>query len=196
MRARLALASAGVRVELREILLRDKPAAFLDTSPSGTVPSLRRGDQVLDESLDIMVWALEQNDPEGLLNMPKEGWDLISTADGPFKAALDHTKYASRYPELDREVERGKAADFLMTLDRQLVGKMWLFGNRPTLADYATLPFVRQFANSDRVWFDAQDWPHLAGWLDRFINSTRFGMIMSKYSVWSKDDPPVWFGAA
>ena len=196
MRARLALVSAGVRVELREILLRDKPVAFLETSPSGTVPSLRLADQVLDESLDIMVWALKQNDPEALLDMPEAGWDLIATSDGPFKTALDHTKYASRYPDLDPAVERGKAAEFLKVLDGQLKGEMWLFGNRPTLADYAILPFVRQFANSDRAWFDAQDWPDLAGWLDRFTSGERFAAIMTKYPVWSKDDAPLWFGAA
>lgn len=195
MRARLAVQSAGVTVELREILLRDKPQAFLETSPSATVPALRMGDQVLDESLDIMVWALDKNDPECLLDMPNVGWDVIATSDGPFKTALDHTKYASRYPDLDRDVERGKAADFLMSLDRQFDGGVWLFGNRPTLVDYAILPFVRQFANSDRAWFDAQDWPNLAGWLDRFIKSESFAGIMTKYPVWSQDDPPTWFGA-
>ena len=110
MRARLAVLGAGLKVELREIVLRDKPQAFLNTSPSATVPALRLGDRVLDESLDIMVWALKQRDPQRMLDMPDEGWQLIARNDGPFKAALDHTKYAVRYPDLDPRAERAKAA--------------------------------------------------------------------------------------
>ena len=196
MRARLALVSAGVKVELREILLRDKPQAFLDTSASGTVPALRANDQVLDESLDIMIWALEQSDPQQLLDMPKEGWELISTNDGPFKNALDHTKYATRYPDLDEEVERQKAATYLTDLDQKLDGQAWLFGDRPTIADLAMLPFVRQFANIDRAWFDAQPWPNLIRWLDQFLASDTFGQIMHKYAPWSEDDVPIWFGTS
>lgn len=194
MRARLAVQSAGVEVELREILLRDKPDAFLATSPSATVPALRLDDRVLDESLDVMIWALSENDPDGLMEMPEAGWDLIKTNDGPFKAALDHTKYAVRYPDLDAEDERAQAAEFLRTLDAQLLGNLWLFGDRPTLADLALLPFVRQFANIDRAWFDAQGWPDLIGWLDRFLESHAFAAIMTKYAPWSDDNTPVLFG--
>jgi len=120
IRARLAIASAGINVELREIQLKNKPQPFLKTSASATVPALRIGDQVLDESLDIMVWALKQNDPERLLQMPASGWGLISINDGPFKSALDHTKYAVRYPDLDKSAERNKAAETLLKLDQQL----------------------------------------------------------------------------
>lgn len=194
MRARLALLSAGVTVELREILLRDKPQAFLATSPSGTVPALRLPDRVIDESLDIMVWALQQRDPERLLEMPTSGWALISANDGPFKRALDHTKYAVRYPERDPAAERAKAAAYLVQLEAQLAGAPWLFGAQPTLADYAILPFVRQFANTDRAWFDAQYWPSLRGWLDRFLESDRFAAIMGKHPRWVVGDRPVWFG--
>ncbi len=195
MRARLALASAGIRVELREIRLRDKPAAFLQTSPSGTVPALRASDQVLDESLDIMIWALEQNDPQRLLDMPQAGWDLIAANDGPFKSALDHTKYASRYPDLDRDAEREKAASHLRGLDQRLRGQGWLFGDRPVIADLAILPFVRQFAHIDRGWFDAQPWPDLIAWLDRFLDSEIFARIMNKYEPWQDGDAPVWFNS-
>ncbi|WP_420583705.1 glutathione S-transferase [Ruegeria sp.] len=196
MRARLAVASAGLTVELREIVLRDKPDAFLKTSASGTVPALRLADRVLDESLDIMIWALEQRDPQRLLEMPSEGWDLIAANDGPFKAALDHTKYATRYPELDTEAERTKAAAHLMALDQRLHGQRWLFGDRPTLTDLALLPFVRQFAHIDRAWFDAQDWPDLIGWLNRFLASDSFAGIMAKYPPWAKGAEPEIFGGA
>ena len=100
MRARLALRSARQQVQLREVVLRDKPAAFLATSPSGTVPCLALDTgEVIDESLDIMIWALRRHDPEGLLQMPDPGWDWINRCDGPFKHALDRTKYATRYPD-------------------------------------------------------------------------------------------------
>ena len=211
IRARLAVQSAGIRVELREIQLRDKPAAFLATSPSASVPALRLRDQtpgdaqpddsgsdgdVLDESLAIMVWALRQNDPDHLLDMPDAGWDLIAQNDGPFKSALDHTKYAVRYPDLDPQAERAKAAAFLTGLDARLNGQGWLFADRPTLADLALLPFVRQFANTDRPWFDAQPWPGLIAWLDRFLDSSSFAGVMTKYAPWTEGDAPVWFGAA
>lgn len=194
MRARLAVMSSGLKVELREILLRDKPDQFLIDSESATVPALRDGESVFDESLDIMVWALQQNDPSELLDMPEEGWGLIAEADGPFKEALDHTKYISRYPELNEDLERAKAAEFLKKLEVLLQANSWLLGDKPTLADYAILPFVRQFANTDRAWFDAQPWPELVGWLDRFLDSRIFLDIMSKYVPWSEGDKPVWFG--
>ena len=194
IRARLAIASAGQRVELREILLGDKPHAFLDASASATVPCLALNDRVLDESRDIMVWALEQNDPHQLLTMPREGWDLIDANDGPFKSALDHTKYATRYPELNAEHERSKAAAFLVSLDERLNGQAALFGDHATIADLAILPFVRQFAYIDRAWFDAQNWPNLITWLDGFTDSVAFAQVMDKYAPWKDGDPPLWFG--
>ncbi|UWR03683.1 glutathione S-transferase [Ruegeria conchae] len=195
IRARLALLSSGVRVELREILLRDKPATFLQTSPSGTVPALRLPDRVLDESLEIMIWALQQNDPQRLLEMPQAGWHLIEVNDGPFKATLDHTKYATRYPDLDPKVERNKAASYLHNLDERLAGRSWLFGSRPTIADLALLPFVRQFAHIDRMWFDGQEWLNLTSWLNRFLECEAFLQVMNKYSPWSEGDAPTWFNS-
>ncbi len=196
IRARLAVASANQNVELREVVLRDKPEEFLQTSASGTVPTLDLGDLVIDESLDIMIWALQQNDPDQLLDMPADGWELISTNDGSFKAALDHTKYTTRYPDLNMEEERAKASVFLASLDLRLANTPWLFGDRPTLADYALIPFVRQFAYIDRLWFDTQDWPHLIDWLDRFLASPRFSKVMEKYPAWTKASPIKWSMAA
>ncbi len=193
MRARLAVQSSGVRVELREILLKDKPEAFLQTSASATVPAVKDGDLILDESFDVMRWALDKADPEGWLDMP-QGWDAwIEECDGPFKAALDHTKYAVRYPDRDEAEEREKASVFLRKLDTQLEGQTFLFGDRATLADMAILPFVRQFANTDRAWFDAQDWPNLIRWLDAFLDSADFAGIMSKFKPWVPDQEPVFF---
>ena len=194
IRARLALRSANVRVELREILLREKPQAFLEASASATVPALRLDDRVLDESLDIMVWALEKNDPQRLLDMPRQGWSLIEANDGPFKTALDHTKYVSRFPDLDVVTERDKAAAYLTGLEERLKGRTSLFGDHPTLADQAILPFVRQFANIHREWFDAQPWPGLIAWLNRFTESEAFAEVMIRFPPWSEGDEPVWFG--
>lgn len=190
MRARLAVASSGVEVELREILLRDKPEAFLAASPSATVPSLVTEAGVVDESLDVMIWALERNDPEGWLDMPEIGFDWIARSDGPFKQALDRTKYSNRYPGVDPESQRAAASVFLGELNAQ-IGE-WIF-DRPSLADFAILPFVRQFAFIDKAGFDAQDWPALQAWLERFLVSDRFERIMHKYPQWHEGDAPVLF---
>ncbi|WP_417411692.1 glutathione S-transferase [Hoeflea sp.] len=190
MRARLAIASAGLAVELREVVLRDKPAAFLASSPSATVPCLVTADRVIDESLDVMIWALQQRDPEGWLKMPETGFEWVARADGPFKDALDRTKYANRYPGVDPSSQRDIAAGFLTDLD-QTIGD-WIF-DRPTLADFAIVPFVRQFAFIDKDWFDAQPWPALQNWLARFLDSDRFARIMEKYPQWQPSNPPVAF---
>jgi len=190
MRARLAILASGQRVELREILLRDKPEAFLATSPSGTVPCLDTGAGVVDESLDVMRWALGRADPERWLAMPDAGWDWILRCDGPFKHALDRTKYGARYPGEDPLAHREVAAQFLADLEAQLDG--WLFG-APSIADYAILPFVRQFANTDRAWFDAQPWPKVQVWLERFLAAPEFAAIMGKSPAWQPGDPAVTF---
>jgi glutathione S-transferase len=192
MRARLALASSGQPVALREILLRDKPEAFLAASPSATVPCLVLPEGVIDESLEIMRWALTRADPEQWLQMPAEAGALIARCDGPFKSALDRAKYASRYPGVDPVAQRDLAADFLADLDRGM--EDWLF-RTPSLADFAILPFVRQFAFIDKPWFDAQPWPRLHLWLERFLASARFARIMERPAPWQPGDPPLWFPA-
>ncbi|MCC1482550.1 glutathione S-transferase [Roseibaca sp. Y0-43] len=193
IRARLALAASGVAVELREILLRDKPAAFLAASPSGTVPCLVTDAGVIDESLDIMLWALRQSDPEGWLDMPDAGRDWIAPNDGPFKHALDRVKYASRYPDDDAGAHLDAACTHLAALEDALGD--WLF-TRPSLADYAMLPFVRQFAFIDKPWFDTQPWPRVQAWLDRFLTSDRFAAVMAKHPVWAEGDAPRLFPQA
>ncbi len=190
IRARLALASSGIQINLREILLRDKPQAFLDASPSGTVPCLVAPTQTIDESLDIMLWALNQNDPEGWLDMPAQGHDLIARIDGPFKTALDHTKYATRYPDENAEEHRTIASTFLSALDTQIDTHIF---DKPTLADFAILPFIRQFAFIDKAWFDAQSWPNLQAWLEAFLVSDRFASVMSKNAQWAPAEAPVIF---
>ena len=188
MRARLAIASAGIEVELREIQLRDKAPELLAASAKATVPVLVMKDGILEESLDIMLWALAQNDPEGWLTQRQAALELINQCDGPFKTALDHTKYASRHPDLDISAERAQAAAFLHQLNDTLADQPFLFGTKPSLADMAILTFVRQFANIDRPWFDAQAWPALILWLDAFLASNHFTSIMQKYPKWQAGD--------
>ena len=199
MRARLAVAASGLTVELREIVLRDKAPEFLAVSPSATVPCLVDLDgSVVDESLDVMLWALRRSDPEGWLT-PEVGdldemLSLIGENDGPFKRHLDRYKYDSRYEGADKHEEREGASRFLRKLDERLAQSPWLFGNRASLADYAILPFVRQFANSGRDWFDAEPWETLRKWLERFETSDKFTAMMGKYERWNVGNPPVFYG--
>lgn len=195
IRARLALLSAGQPVALREIRLRDKPQAFLDASPSATVPNLELAEGTVDESLDIMRWALGQNDPDHLLDMSEVGWELIAQSDGPFKRALDHTKYAVRYPDVDSAVEREKASGFLYELNTRLTRHHYLMGDACSIADLAIFPFVRQFAFIDRGWFDAQPWPELIRWLEEFLQSSLFEQAMVKVPVWEEGADEVIFEA-
>jgi len=193
MRARLAIQSSGRQVVLQEILLKDKPTAFLAASPKGTVPVVQDGDDVIEESRDVMLWALGRSDPENWLEMPAEGHTLIDTCDGPFKQALDHTKYAVRFPDRDEAAERAKAMVFLRDLDARLSHSPFLMGPKRTLADMAILPFVRQFANTDRAWFDAQGLGPLTAWLDAFLGSDRFRKVMTKYPPWQNGQDQVLF---
>lgn len=185
MRGRLAIASARIPVEHREILLRDKPAEFLAASPKGTVPVVVADGLVIEESFDVMLWALKQNDPENWLNVPPQAYDLIKEAEGPFKIALDRYKYASRIEDPDPGADRAKGSAFLMELNTILSGQACLSGANYRLTDMAILPFVRQFAHVDLDWFHAQSWPDLSRWLEDFKSSDRFQSIMAKHPIWA-----------
>jgi len=194
IRARLALRQAGVAVQLHEVSLRDKPAAMLAMSPKGTVPVLQLpGGTVLDESLDIMLWALAQADPDGWLAGAKsvnaEAKALIARNDGPFKALLDRYKYASRYPQFPAAHYRDEAvALHLAPLDALLAAQSdaarpCLLGARISLVDAAIFPFVRQFAAVDAAWFATAPLPALRAWLQRWLDSALFQAVMEKPPV-------------
>lgn len=201
MRARLALAVSGRQCGLREIVLSDKPAEMIAVSEKATVPVLQLTDgRVLDESLDIMLWALDQNDPEGWLTPGQAGLDemtaLIGENDGPFKEHLDRYKYAGRYEQdTDALHHRGEGMKFLATLSERIGDQGQLFGTRISLADAAIFPFVRQFANTDRNWFDAQPLAPLQRWLADHLGSSLFQGIMQKWPVWAPGEPAVRFPA-
>ena len=189
MRARLALAVSDTRYELREVRLSAKPAAMLAASPKGSVPVLDRADgAVIDESLDIMRWALGIRDPEAWL--ARDDRALIATNDGPFKHDLDRYKYPNRYGS-DPEAHRQSGLAFLREIDGILAGTDHLCGPTRGLTDAAIMPFVRQFAAVDSGWFDAQPLPRLNHWLAGHVASDLFYAVMVRVTPWSLDDPHV-----
>ena len=201
MRARLAVCSAGIQVELREILLRDKPEAFLQASPKGTVPVVELADgTVIEESLDVMQWALARNDPDGWLDVqhrdPEGTAAFLDALDGPFKTHLDRYKYASRFDPEAALKHREAGAAMLAEFDAKLADQPSLSGKKNGLLDFASLPFVRQFRIADPVWFDAQPWPHLHHWLQPFLASGQFAAVMNKYAVWQEGGVGVTFPEA
>lgn len=195
MRARLALAVSAEPHEHREVVLRAKPAEMLTVSPKGTVPVLVLPDgEVIEESLDIMRWALGRHDPAQWLSpvgaSTEEMQALIAGNDGDFKHHLDRYKYPNRYPEESAGDElafalkhRSEAAHWLAQLDARL-GDGWLCGSKACLADMAILPFVRQFAHTDAGWFAAQPWSRLQGWLADFEASALYNGVMQKHLPW------------
>ncbi len=190
MRARMALAASGLAVRVREIILRDKPAEMLAASPKGTVPVLVRIDgAIIDESLDIMHWALAQNDPEGWLSAdPQETARLIAQNDGPFKHAVDRYKYADRH-DADGATRRAAAMEILAGLAARLdANGGQLFALKPTLADIAIIPFVRQFAATDADFWMANAPAVLQAWLTSHTASPRFKAIMTKFPRWQTGD--------
>lgn len=186
MRARMALAASGIPVRVREITLRDKPPEMLAASPKATVPVFVLTDgRVIDESLDIMQWALAQRDPEGWLHADRaETTRLIAQNDGPFKHALDRYKYADRLKS-NAETHRAAAMHILAGLTAQLNDKGGqLLGPAPTLADIAIFPFIRQFAATDEAFWTARAPASLQAWLIGHLTGPHFTAIMKKFPRW------------
>lgn len=192
MRARMALLVSGLAVEIREVVLRDKPLAMLAVSPKGTVPVMVLADgAVIDESLDIMRYALGQNDPEDWL--AGDDAALIAVNDGPFKYHLDRYKYPERHGS-EPLSHRAAALDLLVPLEARLMRTAHLQGAMRTLADVALFPFVRQFAAVEPDWFDAQPLPHLKQWLAAHSGSDLFERAMVRRPAWRDGDAPVLLG--
>lgn len=200
MRARLAIAASGKKVEIREVVLKDKPACMLAASAKATVPVLvTTQGSVIDESLDIMLWALSDKDPEGWYqglsaDQLNKASDLIAENDNGFKYFLDRYKYADRYPEHDAEVYRAKACEFLAQLDTQLQQHSGLVGEHYSYADMAIAPFIRQFAMVDSTWFyQHSPFSAVKHWLDSILDSQQFESIMVKLPQWQSGDAPRLF---
>jgi glutathione S-transferase len=187
MRARMALRYSGIQIEIHEVSLKDKPEAMLQISTKGTVPVLALPNgKVLDESLDIMRWALAQHDLEDWLmaSVPAFGQEaeaLIAENDGAFKQALDRYKYATRFPEHPAEFYRAQGETFLQALELRLNKTRHLCRERCSLADIAIFPFIRQFASVDEAWFRQASYPALDNWLRQLVESRLFISIMEKH---------------
>ncbi|MDX8395767.1 MAG: glutathione S-transferase [Mariprofundaceae bacterium] len=205
MRARLALLQAGITCEIREIALKDKPAQMLAISPKGTVPVLHiqphgnSNEFVIDQSIEIMLWALKKNDSDTWLS-PNQGnlkqmLELIKHNDNDFKYHLDRYKYPNRFePTEDSQKHRKQACLFLKILESRLQTSNHLFGTQESLADIAIFPFIRQFAAVDQDWFEQAPFPTLKDWLNHWLEDTRFQKTMTKSPVWqTNDEPTLWF---
>jgi len=198
MRARMALYISCQAVVLREVSLKNKPSEMIALSPKGTVPVLHLDDgNVLDESVEIMLWTLNKEDPQNWLQ-PSYGslhtsLALIRENDCTFKGNLDLYKYGKKSEGVDPIYYRGEGEEFLRILEEMLSSNKYLFGPTPSIADYAIVPFVRQYANTDREWFAGRPYIKLIEWLNRLLSSNLFEASMIKYPVWSKGDSPIMF---
>lgn len=182
----MAIAVSRTPVRLREIILRDKPDDMVAASPKATVPVLIDNDTILEESLDVMRWALAQNDPENWLADIEKAGDLINENDGPFKHHLDRYKYATRYEDVDPTEHRTAGFAFLEKLETRLANSAYLCGEARSFADIAIFPFVRQFRIADQTWFDEAPIPNVQRWLSTLMTSDLFLSVMRKYPTWKQ----------
>jgi glutathione S-transferase len=196
MRARLGLLFAEVPVALREIVLKNKPSPMLAISPKGTVPVLQLSEgRVIEESREIMEWALAQQDPQGLLDSETlpQAQALIDKNDNEFKHWLDRYKYADRHIEMTQTEYRQQGEVFLQVLEELLTQNNYLLGDKPSLADIGVMPFVRQFAHVDRKVFYALPYPNLQQWLQHWLEHPVFLQAMTKFTPWQEGDDLVVF---
>lgn len=196
MRARLALLAAELPVELREVSLKNKPPQLLAISPKGTVPVLElSGGRVIEESREIMVWALEQNDPQGLLESKvlAPAHDLIDKNDEEFKYWLDRYKYADRHPAMSQTEYRERGEVFLQVLEELLDNRAYLLSDSASIADIGIMPFVRQFAHVDREVFYSLPYPKLQRWLKYWLDHPLFKQAMIKFEPWQQGEAVVGF---
>ena len=198
MRARLALRLCKIECIIREISLKAKNTEFLRVSPKATVPVLvLPNGEVLEESLDIIYWSLEQNDPSKLKvnnQLGRKTNKLIELFDTEFKFHLDRYKYSSRYNIQNLQVHRDKAREILVQINTMLEGKSYMGGKNISFLDISILPFVRQFRIADMKWFDNNlGLDNVNKWLNIFLNSDLLASIMTKYKVWEIDDPVTFF---
>ena len=197
MRARLALQTSGVLVEIREIKLQNKPEQLLESSPKGTVPVLvLSSDTVLDESLDIICWALKINDPKNWLAAGQlnqfEIDKILTTLEYDFKQNLDKYKYPKRFTNINKNLCRDKNLKFLIYLNNLLEKNTGLNCSYLSMIDYAIFPFIRQFRNVDKLWFDSLNLTFLKKWLYQIIDSKQFSSIMKKYKLWEPNQTPIY----
>ncbi len=192
MRARLAIVYSGIQVELREIVLKHKPQVLIDISPKATVPVLQLPDgNIIDESYDIMLWALQQNDSHYWLKTAHHA--LIDENDYDFKPNLDRYKYADRFPERTQGDYRALCIPFLEKIEGLLAKHAYIQDDTLSCVDIAIFPFVRQFYVVDKLWFEHAPFPHLYAWLSQLCHTDLFTQSMQKYPAWQMGDKQVIF---
>ena len=197
MRARLAIKASGVIVEIREVKLKNKPEELLNISPKATVPVLHiSSKKIIEESLDIMKWALEINDPFKLLEQEKlnriEVHNTLNKLENDFKQNLDRYKYSSRFDQPNPELYRDKNLKILNEFNNLLQHNKGIYSSNLSLLDYAIFPFVRQFRNVNSVWFDSLELNFLKSWLYELIDSDEFSSIMKKNLIWEPNQKPIY----
>lgn len=200
MRARLGILFAEQTVQLREIVLKNKPAQMLAISPKGTVPVLELAEGgsskrlVIEESRQILDWALQQKDPQGLLNVDLvSAQALLDRNDNEFKHWLNRYKYADRHPELSQLEYRQQGQVFLQELEHLLGKNRYLLEDHISIADIGIMPFVRQFAHVDREVFYSLPYPNLQQWLRDWLEHPVFQQVMIKFQPWQEGDEVVIF---
>jgi glutathione S-transferase len=196
IRARMTLLYTAQQVELREVFLGNKPAQMLHASAKGTVPVLVFPDgTVLQESVDVMHWALRIQDPDNWWREESaaEINSLLEQNDFDFKQQLDRYKYWQRYPEHPQQYYREKAEEFLRLLEQKLQTNAYLLNENVSFADVAIFPFIRQFAFADKPWFEQAPYPRLQHWLQSFLDSDLFKGVMKKSPAWHLNDAPLLF---
>ena len=196
MRARMAIHISGQKCEIREVLLRNKPPSMLEYSPKGTVPVLVLQDgNVIDESLDVIDWALNLNDPDDWQRSKntEKTKELIKINDGEFKYHLDRYKYSKRYDNEDPEFHKKKCLKFIELINNELNNSKYIFDDNISYADIVVLPFIRQFRIADMEWFDSLPYDNLKNWLSNFLDSSLLNSSMKKYDLWKEGDKSIVF---
>ena len=191
MRARMAIHISSQKCEIREVLLRDKPPSMLEYSSKGTVPVLvLQSGEVIDESLDVIDWALNLNDPDNWQRSKdnEKTKELIKINDGEFKHHLDRYKYSKRYDNEDPEFHRKKCLSFIKKVNSELQNSKYIFDDEISYIDISLLPFIRQFRIADNEWFDELPYENVKSWLSNFLNSELLKSIMYKYDLWKEGD--------
>lgn len=204
MRARIAIYNSQQAVIMRDIVLSNKPVEFISASPKATVPTLvLPNNHVIDESLDVMLWALQQSDPKQLLRLAPQHaansqqhsmLELIHTFDSEFKPCLEAYKCAKRYHESNKYECRQACEVYIQRLENALSKHRFILDDNESMADIAIMPFIRQFAKVERKWYIQAPYPHLKRWLVQYLQSAMFTKVMAKYPLWTPAQDPIVFG--
>lgn len=201
MRARIAIFKSRKAVELRDVKLDNKPEAMLIASPKGTVPILVvSATEIIDESLDVMLWSLGQSDPDNLLGNQSDGsselpslLSFVNKYDQEFKGCIERYKCAKRYHEPNLVECREACERYIQDLERRLSQHKYVMGTHESLADIAIFPFIRQFAKVERQWYVQAPYPNLKKWLNKYLQSAMFNKVMAQYPIWEEGNEPVIF---